>query len=103
MTTYELIRKAIENKQCITCDYGGYSRRMTPHVIGIKNGKEQALFFQYGGESGSGLSDNPEKNWRCIEISKVSNATINRDEFQTAQNHNRGQNCVSIIDLEIQY
>jgi len=53
MTTYELIRQAIEKKQCITCNYNGYSRKMTPHVIGTKKGKQQALFYQYGGQSSS--------------------------------------------------
>lgn len=103
MTTYELIRQAIEKKQCITCNYNGYSRKMTPHVIGTKKGKQQALFYQYGGQSSSGLSMNPKENWRCIEISKITNATINSDKFQTASNHGRDQTCVDVIDLEVEY
>ena len=64
MSFYNLIRQAIQNRQCVTCEYNGYLRKMTPHVIGTKNGKEQALFYQYGGESSSGLSFDPIKNWR---------------------------------------
>lgn len=103
MSTYELIKLAILNKNCVTCVYNGYTRKMTPHVIGTKNGKRQALFYQYGGESSSGLSRDPVKNWRCIEIDKIEDIEINRDPFQTAHNHSRTQTCVDIIDVEVDY
>jgi len=66
-----------------------------------KNGKQQALFYQYGGQSSSGLSPNSEKNWRCIPIERIENLVINDDSFQTAHNHSRAQTCVNIIDVEI--
>ncbi len=103
MSTYNLIRQAILNKQCVTCSYNGYLRKMTPHVIGRKNGKEQALFYQYGGDSSSGLSSDPAKNWRCIPVAKIENLQINSDPFQTANNHSKTQTCVDSIDVEILY
>lgn len=103
MTTYNLVKEAIENKQCVTCFYNGYLRKMTPHVIGTKNGKEQALFYQYGGESSSGLSFDPIKNWRCILIDKIESAEINDDIFQTANNHSRTQTCVDNVDAEVTF
>lgn len=103
MTNYSIIKQAIQNKQCITCSYNGYTRKMTPHVIGTKNGHEQALFYQYGGQSSSGLSADPTKNWRCIEISKIKNISINDDNYNTANNHGKTQTCVDSIDLEVRY
>ena len=103
MITYDLIKNAIENRLCITCFYNGYLRKMSPHVIGTKNGKEQALFYQYGGESSSGLSSNPVKNWRCIEIYKIERLEINGDIFSTAYNHSRPQTCVDFIDVEVEF
>lgn len=103
MTTYNLVRQAILNKQCVTCFYNGYLRKMTPHVLGIKNGKQQALFYQYGGQSSSGLNAEPTKNWRCIPIDKIEHIQTNYDSFQTANNHSRTQTCVDTIDVEIGY
>lgn len=103
MSNYELIKQAILDKRCVTCDYNGYRRKMTPHVIGLKKGKPQALFYQYDGESSSGLSLDPTKNWRCIPIGKIENLTLNNDTFQTAQNHSQSQTCVDEIDAEVSY
>lgn len=103
MSNYSIVKQAILNKQCVTCSYNGYLRKMTPHVIGTKNGTEQALFYQYGGDSSSGLNSDPTKNWRCIPINKITQLSINSDEFQTANNHSTGQKCVGDIDAEITY
>jgi hypothetical protein len=103
MSTYTLVRQAIINKQCVTCFYNGHLRKMTPHVIGTKNGKQQCLFYQYGGQSSSGLSADQSKNWRCIPIDKIEQLSINSDIFQTATNHSRTQTCVDTIDVEVAY
>jgi hypothetical protein len=103
MSNYQLIRQAILTKSCITCNYKGYLRKMTPHVIGTKNGIEQALFFQYGGQSSSGLSYDASKNWRCIPINQIENLELNADSFQTAHNHSRTQTCVDMIDVEVSF
>lgn len=103
MSNYSIIKQAILNRQCVTCSYNGYLRKMTPHVIGTKNGTEQALFYQYGGQSSTGLSTDPTKNWRCIPINKITNLSTNTDRFQTANNHSRTQTCIDIIDAEVAY
>ncbi len=103
MTTYDLVKQAILNKQCVTCNYNGYLRIMTAFVSGTKNGRQQTLFYQYVGQSSSGLSTDPTKNWRCVPIDKIENLCINNDFFQTANNHSRTQTCVDSIDVEIQY
>lgn len=103
MSNYQIIKNAIQSRQCITCRYNGHVRKMSPYVIGTKNGNQQALFYQYGGTSSSGLSGDPAKNWRCIPINKISALSTNNDSFQTANNHSRRQTCVDNIDEEINY
>ena len=103
MTNYLVIKQVIQQRKCVTCNYNGYERKMTPHVLSTKNGTEQALFYQYDGESSSGLSSNPFKNWRCIPINQITDLSVNSDTFQTANNHSRKQTCVDIIDVEISY
>lgn len=101
--TYNLIRQAIQQKQCIEADYDGYHRQMAPHTLGLsKSGAEQALFYQFGGQSSSGLMpDGHPKNWRCIPLSGLSNVSIINAGWHSASNHSRPQTCVARVDVEV--
>lgn len=103
--SYQLIRQAIVERKNIYATYGGLRREMTPHVIGTKNGKPQALFYQYGGQSSSRPieADGSSSNWRCVEIAKLSNVEIAPGPAHTATDHSRPQTCVGQIDVEVRY
>lgn len=102
---YNLIRQAIIDKQCIGADYQGYPRLMAPHTIGLsKSGEEQALFYQYGGESKTGLMPpGHPKNWRCIPIAGLTNVRLVDGTWQTGPNHTTPQTCVSHVDVEVDF
>lgn len=103
---YALVRQAIVEKKNISATYSGLTREMSPHVLGKKNGKEQALFYQYGGQSSSRqiMPDGSPENWRCIELSKLTNVVLLEDgQFHTAPNHSRPQTCVDQIDVEVTF
>ena len=101
-TNYTIIRNAILNRQQVVATYKNHVREMCPHVIGTKNGKEQALFYQFGGTSSQGAitSDTP-KNWRCIPIEGLSNITVRTGSWHTGDNHTQQQTCVDNIDIEV--
>ena len=102
MGTYELIKQAILGRKQVHADYKGYQRQLCPHVIGWKDGKAQALFYQFGGRSSSGLApDGSGDNWRCLFLDELSNVTIHDGDWHTAPNHTRRQTCVDEIDVEI--
>ncbi len=63
MVNYDIIKQAILNNKSVTFTYKNKIRLMSPHVLGKKNDKYQTLFFQYGGESNSGLSTDRNENW----------------------------------------
>ena len=103
-TTYNLIRQAILNKQQVIASYNGYYREMCPHVIGTKNGREQALFYQFGGNSRSGLeSTGSPNNWRCIPIEGLENVSVREGKWHSYSRHTRPQRCVDEIDVEVEY
>ena len=52
-SVYDLIRQAIIEKKQVVAIYNGHQREMCPHVIGTKNGRQKALFYQFGGTSSS--------------------------------------------------
>ncbi len=99
---YNIIREAICTKQNIAATYRGRYRELSPHVIGLKNGREHALFYQFGGDSESGLDqDGSVHNWRCIPIDGLSNVSIIPGSWHTAPNYSRCQSCVDVIHLEV--
>ena len=105
MSNYSIIKEAIEKKQSITCNYDGYVRYASPHVLGSKNGNLQTLVYQYGGETSSGSITDPNSNsnWKCFKLDKITSLVTNSDEFHTADNHSRPQTCVDDIATEVHY
>ena len=112
MSAYEMIRQAILNREQVVATYHGYRREMCPHVIGRKWKKdrkgnftmqeEHALFYQFGGQSSSGLKpDGSPDNWRCIQLDDLENVTTRPGAWHTAPNHSRPQTCVDDIDVEV--
>ena len=50
---YEIVKSAITNKTSIKAMYHGKLRFLSPHTLGHTDGHEQALFYQFDGESNS--------------------------------------------------
>ncbi len=98
---YALVRQAILDKDQIIATYDGHIREMCPHVIGTKAGRPQALFFQFGGSSKSGLP--PGGEWRCLEIALLSDVRALPGGWHTGAGHTQPQTCVDEIDLEVVY
>lgn len=102
--TYAVIRDAILNRQQIKATYRGHPRELCPHVIGTKKGRPQALFYQFGGRSSSGLEpDGSARNWRCMFIDELSDVIAQDGDWHSAPNHSRPQTCVDDIDVEVTF
>jgi hypothetical protein len=101
---FETVRDAILNKKHVVATYDGFRREMRPHAVGFKNGREQALFYQFGGDSKSGLqpSGSPS-NWRCIPLEGLVIDEVRDGEWHTGPNHGRPQTCVDEIIGEVDY
>jgi hypothetical protein len=96
MDTYTLIREAIEKRQQVLGTYRGYRREMCPHAIGFnKRHERQGLFYQFGGESASGLGPpgSPD-NWRCIPIDELHQVSVRDGDWHSAPDHSRPETCV---------
>jgi hypothetical protein len=103
MTVYEILADAIRNKKQILATYQGYYREMCPHALGTKNGRRQCLFLQFGGTSKSGLSSNPELNWRCIPIEQLTNVSSRTGQWHTAGNHSRANSCIDRVEVVVSF
>jgi hypothetical protein len=98
--TYEVFRQAVLEKKQVVCVYGGLPREICPHTLGLTNGHEQALSFQFG-QSSSGLPPNGE--WRCMKLDGVTGAKLRDGPWHTAPDHSRPQTCVKQIDVEVAF
>ncbi|MGD9696442.1 MAG: hypothetical protein AB7V42_12385 [Thermoleophilia bacterium] len=97
--TYSIIQEAIKSRRQIIATYKGHRREMCPHVLGTKNGKMRALFFQFGGSSQSGLPAGGE--WRCIAVADLSNVITRDGDWHTGSNRTGSQTCVDEVHVEV--
>jgi len=102
---YKLIYNAIKNKKIVKAIYNNHPRVMCPHVIGTnKEGKKQALFFQFGGSSSrKGVINDGNAEWRCCAIEDLKNIQLEDGEWKTGESHSRPQTCVYEIDLKVNF
>jgi hypothetical protein len=98
-SNYAVIRTAITKRQQVVATYKGKRREMCPHVIGHKNGREQALVFQFGGESSRPLP--PRGQWRCLAVAELDSIQLLDGEWHSGDGHSRRQSCVDVVDLEV--
>ena len=102
--TYEMVRKAITEKKQIVAEYKGHKRKMCPHVIGKKKGRNQALFYQFGGTSSSGdIVPGSNDNWRCIPIDGLRIVEVQDGEWHSFSYHTKRHTCVDEVDAEVKY
>jgi len=97
--TYALVRQAIAAKRPIVAIYDGHPRELCPHVIGTRDGRAQALCFQYGGSSGSGLP--PGGDWRCLAIAGLTDVALVDGPWHTRGWNPAAQHCVAHVDLAV--
>jgi hypothetical protein len=83
----------------ILCVYGGYPRELCPIILGHSQGQEKALIYQFGGQSKSGLP--PQGEWRCLWLSKVSDARLRDGPWFSGSSHTQPQGCVEAVDLDV--
>jgi hypothetical protein len=103
-SSYSVIHDAIKNKRIITARYKGHYREMCPHTLGHKKGRPHALFYQFAGESSSGLIiPGSPNNWRCVFVDELTEVNVRDGQWHTAANHNRPQTCVDQIDIEVAF
>ncbi|MDP2710358.1 MAG: hypothetical protein Q8O56_03995 [Solirubrobacteraceae bacterium] len=98
---YSIVRRAIADRQQIIATYGGHRREMCPHAIGTKNGRPQALFFQFGGSTSTSLP--PGGEWRCLPLAGLSEVVAVDGDWHSGSSHSQPNTCIDELDLEVDY
>ncbi len=101
MDPYHLIKDAILRKRQIVATYDGSRREMCPHVLGMTGGRAYALFYQFAGESRSGLGPpGSPQNWRCCEVDRLEDVSARDGRWHGTAFGRRRQQCIERIDIE---
>src|SRR5580704_136602 len=98
------LRDAIIHRRPVTALYQGRRRLLCPHLLGWnKQRRLQALCYQYGGDSESGLQPvGASDNWRCLAVENLRQVELLDDPWQTAENHTRPQTCIDEVELDVE-
>lgn len=99
MTNYDTILSSMEMGKPVRVVHNGHERFMCAHTLGTTNGYQQALFYQYAGETSNGPITSPE--WRCLKLYDISSIEIIGDPWHTGRNHSRPQTCVKQVAAQI--
>jgi len=98
--TYDTIRQAMLLGKPVSLTYNSLYREVCVHALGLnKYGREQALTYQYAGDSTKGLP--PGGEWRCIALANAFDARIIEGPWHTRNDHEETQTCVAQVDLEL--
>jgi hypothetical protein len=95
---YEQIRAATLAKQQVVATYKGLRRELCPHILGTKDGRRQALFFQFGGGSSSSLP--PGGAWRCLPVDALEDVVVRDGPWHSNRLDHFLETCVDEIDVE---
>src|SRR5580704_12534968 len=96
---YRLFEQAMVKRQQILCVYDGYQRELCPIILGHSQGEEEALTYQFGGDSKSGLP--PRGQWKCLWLSAVGDVQLRDGPWHAGSRHSAKQRCVEIVDLDV--
>jgi hypothetical protein len=96
---YTVFREAILHEKPVTYLYKGHRRELCPVVLGHSGREEKLLAFQFGGTSNSRLP--PGGQWRCLDVTQVSDARLSDGPWREGLQHRVEQTCVHVVDLDV--
>jgi hypothetical protein len=97
--TYRLIAQAMAERKQVLCIYEGFPRAICPIVLGYKNGEERALTYQFAGGASKGLPRGGQ--WKCLQLSKISEVELRSGRWHAGSSHKRPQGCIDDVDLDV--
>jgi hypothetical protein len=99
-TTYQLFRQAMAERKQIVCLYQGRRRELCPIILGLTEGQEKALTYQFGGDSSKPLRS-PRERWRCLTLAEVSAVELRDGPWHSGGTHSAAQTCVAEVHYDV--
>lgn len=97
---YDLIRKAVLERDSISARYQGYMRIFSPVILGTKGGAPHVLGYQFGGTSHEPLGPiGSRENWRCLRVGELTEVKVLPGIWNVAPRRKGVQNCIDRVDV----
>jgi uncharacterized protein len=96
---FDLLHRAILQRQQVVCSYKGRRREVCPYVLGHSGIHEKALVFQFAGESASALP--PDGEWRCLFLRDVGDVVLRDGPWHGGAQHRSRQTCVDDVYVDV--
>jgi hypothetical protein len=95
--TYELIRKAVRERQQIVFTYNEHPREACPVILGYGRNDEEAVFaYQFAGRTSEGLLP----QWRCFHLEKIRGLQFRSGTWFEGASHRQPQTCIRFVDVD---
>jgi hypothetical protein len=94
---YQLLRQALLARRPLSAVYDDHYREFCPHVLGMKEGSENVLVYQFGGTSSTPLGQ--QGRWRCFHVGKIQMIKPLDDPWRNGNKRIQPPGCVDEIDV----
>jgi len=97
--TYELIARAMADRQHVLRLYQGHPRAHCPAILGHTKGREYTLAYQFAGGASSALPSGGQ--WKCLRVAGMTNVELRHGEWYSGSRYGEQQSCVEVVDLDV--
>jgi hypothetical protein len=97
---YDLIRKAVVERDSLSAWYKGHLRVFSPFVLGTKAGDPHVLGYQFDGTSEKPLRpEGSPENWRCLRVAELTKIKLLPGIWHDVPKGRGHQNCIDQVDV----
>ena len=98
---YDLIRKAVIERNSLSAWYQGHLRVFSPFLLGTKLGDAHVLGYQFDGTSEEPLGpEGSSENWRCLRVTELTKIKVLPGIWHPVPKGSKGhQNCIDQVDV----
>ncbi len=99
MDTWETLAHAIESQQQVAATYNDRPRVFCPHALGTKGNKRHVLVYQF--DAARRIGERPTTGWRCLEVDRLEDVSLQHGEWHTAPNVFNPQSCLDDVEVVV--
>ncbi len=102
MTTYELLRRSIEERKQVVGSYRGLRREFCSQVLGLSGFTKRVLVFQFGGATSDGTIVSPATGvWRCFDVDGIGSPRMRDGPWYTGPSETQDQHCIQVVEIDV--
>jgi len=98
--TYDLLLRAMRERQQLTCLYQGHRREVCPILLGRTGLEEKSLVFQFAGGTSNGPIPAPG-DWKCFKLAELREVALRDGPWHAGGSHSGAQHCMKMVEYDV--